>query len=967
MGVFDDMMATLFGLAPGQYDPDAAMRLDPDSRAKLRAELVKVERIASDHRKSGRRIVAEREAEKYKNLIAISADRAKTLTSLVNARDGTDAQRMAAAYRAEASLRSSINKYQKRISPDTAKVIKEATGKQTPLLKIQAVTADPLFGQASGVSGSDAKTYANLKFLGDHTQLFSVNNGKVQYAEGFDTRDTSTTTILEELVGQTYGEYRLISETADRAKERADDFAALAPPGGDGQSVSEDDFNDLQAALVAGFNHLSEGVEDDDIEGYKDRIQSLEADDEQLQRLDALAKRFQAALDADTSTRGLMMKALANPNYVAWAESNGLRVGSVVTDDEGRPISYTPGPQDAHAAGLFWFQHNTGLRMLGQSRKGRLIEVTGTQPRGLSPDEEEIVARVKAGYTKADVFGQPFYQKDDKTWILGDDGVLKPATQDDFTAIAGSPDDGIELADAVGYHVDAGKFAAEATPVATRGTVQVLRELSMTAADAQNRVWRGIDDSTGEIVVVSLDTPKTIIEDHKEPIGTRISQFMDSRVGVRTGRQAERELGLDDTSATGAELAARQTREASEARVDELIAQDPTAVGAKVDVAGLPEGEALAKRRAEVKYAEARRAEGVAQAEGKAARLTEEAAVAGGSRRQDRDRAAAARREQLVGITDATIDAVPEYVDPTRDARRNSVDQQIVNLRPAPDAADAPVEGALDTPADSLEAARNVRPGTPRTALLRAEEDAGVERGEAQDGSMSKLDKLERTVRRLRGQKESATAKAERAELKTYKLAARHAKRDADRQRTLLGARLVRQTEKEKQLDAKLQGVESQLQGVESQRTDEIKRRKTEGKRELPRLVVRQMHEEGDPLAPDQQRTQVRLPEPMVPTLSERVFTPVGSLVEEAEPDSWAPVVPAHESKDARSQGDAARTYDVDSLQAAEDDADQVEVMAQEASDALAAKTKEALAVQALRDRKRQKKKEEAAAAEGSP
>ena len=117
----------------------------------------------------------------------------------------------------------------------------------------------------------------------------------------------------------------------------------------------------------------------------QEKLKDIQANDEHYQRLLDTEKflRDQVQTPGKEGLHSQMGRLVADPNFRAWAEDNGLRLGEAMVDENGR-VLYTPGPDDEKAIVRFNYQASHpgryGRLFFNKSDSGELVTVTATDP-----------------------------------------------------------------------------------------------------------------------------------------------------------------------------------------------------------------------------------------------------------------------------------------------------------------------------------------------------------------------------------------------------------------------------------------------------------------------------------------------------------------------------------------------------------------------------------------------------------
>ena len=368
---------TLFDLISYRFGVDEDQTLTPDQRVKILGELTDLENASANFVKSRDRIAAERMLEQFKAQQKALGDQRAFEQQLQILKFEKDADRAAAAVKAASAVAGRLAVTQKKLEPNRVKIQKAITGAKTLQEQIKELVGDPIMDSTTGISGpNQAQTYANLKQFGIDQGLFTLEEGEVNPTEklvaalGGSLRG-GVYRQLQAMVQASYPEYRQTEVSVDELKSFKNrmDRVAEDPT----LQISQADIDKAVAVSRVGVGD-PDTAEVQVSEDIQEITRALAKDDSQLAAFEAQRDRLVAELSRGTpedKVNAAYAKAVANPFFRQWAESNGFSLGT----SDGDVLTYEPGSDDGRAIMAYALQAKTNLRLA--PRAGRGVEYEG--------------------------------------------------------------------------------------------------------------------------------------------------------------------------------------------------------------------------------------------------------------------------------------------------------------------------------------------------------------------------------------------------------------------------------------------------------------------------------------------------------------------------------------------------------------------------------------------------------------
>lgn len=536
---------------------DTSQPLSLDARAKIGAELTDLARVAAN-------LTTDRERSAVKSYIAERKrefDLAKTRADLIQELRVLDKNLAADRAKTALTVREKAAKYiaeteNKLYRPDMARVQGKLLGAQGAMDLLQRLVGDPILESTEGVLSKDETVYARLRRFGQqYPTYFRLEGSKVIPGAQLGTVNQATVQALKDRVAQTYDAFRLLEESVARSKAVEAEM----------ERIQRDADAEVEQSIinpaVASLGDVQLRAQPKQIgEDIRRAREELEKGDRELARIDRAEKTLRGMLEnADQdAVRAAFAKAVNNPFFQQWAESNGFDIGT----SDGTAGSYRAGRDDVEAAALFALQERTGMRL--SKRRGRTVALPEEFMDVSAPltEDQEYMSSVLAegGEDKPEeVFvisseGKPprYIVKDmrpesgSKAYLeLLPDGKVARITDEQMNI----EDESLKLEvldprnpESVPAFALALGNMNKSRKESTRRGGQVYTEVRLTPEDLRQRRRRLLDEETGEVIEVPLDTKLDVLEDIRVPLTRKIGQRADERFFARQKRKADREL-----------------------------------------------------------------------------------------------------------------------------------------------------------------------------------------------------------------------------------------------------------------------------------------------------------------------------------------------------------------------------------------------------------------------------------------
>lgn len=549
---------------PDQEIPDARTRKD------LMGKLVELAGIAEKVTSKRERVAAQAALEEYKNNLKLVELRSKLVVDLEKLDKRLGAERRKEAMRLAQAAASYENRTLRKLQPDRERVEQTIVGAADDADLISQLVSNPIIDSATGMRASDEQFYARLKYAGDRTGLFKVVDGKVIIQERLKPLERAGSGLIRRLKNAakaSYPAYRALEASAQESgKVQAELIAVAENP--------ELDFDPAKVSGAIQSLQTAQQVspnEEQIAKRMKKQRELLEADDKVLAKIDRVEKEVRAELGRSTQDDSLTAKfarAVNNPYFREWAESNGLDIGT----SDGTASSYVEGRDDLRAVLLYARQKKTGLRFT--KREGRMVRlpqefVESTPLDTVSDEQRALQAQARDKLTELQDnteavlrFGDNyvFEGKDGKAYALGPDGMVEPVEEDGQSVVAAMfsslrdgtmpADDQLQYAitspqERAAYGVAVSKMA-ETLPKKERQASgeNIFIELRQTAAENDRGVKKLKNTETGEIIEVPSETVLEVVKDIRVPLGERIAARADKRYAEREKRKADERRGI---------------------------------------------------------------------------------------------------------------------------------------------------------------------------------------------------------------------------------------------------------------------------------------------------------------------------------------------------------------------------------------------------------------------------------------
>lgn len=541
----------LFDLMMGAFDidPDRPLQ-DSMKRKEVYDELTKLRRITADLSKKRLSSAAKLYVEERKRELELAKAAVDLQKDLARLQVQSETNLAVAAIQAAQRAGQYVAKQENRLyRPDITRVNQAVQGARSASEIIQQLTGDPIMETTSGLSApSDEVVYARLlRFAKDtNGSYFTIEGDQVKPGDLLQNADSATFNALKRTVESTYGAFERVEKTIDQSRQVQREAGEIVDNAR--TSFSEGLAQNLEQQLKLAAPGIKKAQEE-----VARGVELLEESDEELKGAERERERLEAELSRmpKDKVKAALAKAVANPRFRQWAESNGFRIGSA--DELGSEDSYREGRDDVRAVMLFGIQDSTGMRVA--KRKGRLVSV---------PSREEFVETFTAPQKQMRAYANKALASGGSLVLLeeGDgsvsyidvagerrlrpDGTIARITKDEVSKLFDEGRVKTLDADDEGAFDDAKKAFRSAVgnirPDRQASGSGMYREIRLTAGDIRRGVRVLQDIESGDIIEVPLDTEMEVIEDVRVPLTQRIGKRADERFFERERKRFQDDL-----------------------------------------------------------------------------------------------------------------------------------------------------------------------------------------------------------------------------------------------------------------------------------------------------------------------------------------------------------------------------------------------------------------------------------------
>jgi len=534
---------------------------DPALKRVLFQELVDLRRVTANLTSDRERQAAKAILEERKRDLELVTKRAEFIQELDVLKKNIAADREKAAFSVQQKAAEYVADTKNKLyRPDMARFGAKLLGATNALDRVRRLVGDPILEQTTGALAADETVYAQLRLFGERNpNLFSLKDGKVILGSQLQGPENAVTAALRTRVEQTYPAFAQLEKTVEQSEAVRDEMKRI-------QNDAAYELNEGVIAPAVDVLLMEQSRVSPEQLGAQIRRsrEKIEKGDRELSEAKEERALIMAALERGDSdrVRTAFAKAVNNPFFRQWAESNGFDIGT----SEGTAASYREGRDDVKAAALFALQERTGMRLA--KRRGRTVALPEELVETQAPltEDQEYMSRFfaegdedkPARIIKALAEGKPTWHLVEDTRpesdpgayleLLPDGSVVKltrqqvDALEDEgySPAFASRDSDPAELSE---FAVSLGNIKkARTSKEATRRSGQVYTEIRLTPEDLRQRRRRLLDEETGEVIEVPLDTKLDVLEDIRVPITRRIGEKADERFFARQRQKADQEL-----------------------------------------------------------------------------------------------------------------------------------------------------------------------------------------------------------------------------------------------------------------------------------------------------------------------------------------------------------------------------------------------------------------------------------------
>lgn len=347
--------------------------LSDDMRGVLYKELGDLNYTYTQAIRSKDKIAAEAALQERKEQLKAMGDQRDFERSLQTLRLEDMSERREGARQAATKIIPVIDRLRAKIRPDTDKIIAAITGSRSISEQIKNMVGDPLLDQYRGLPGAEAKVHANLIKFGQQENLFEIKDGKFVATQKLKNELSDNSALMGQLkqrINATAGEYNRVQNRINESESFKQKMIQ--------QAESEDLIIDQDAVEKAIAATRIEGKDPERATAkialeIKSASEALQEQDKNIAEVESNLARVKAELDKapGQEVRKAYAKAVANPNFRLWAESNGFNLGT----SDGTVAGYSPGEDDGRAIILFGMQDLSGARLT--PRTGRSVRYGG--------------------------------------------------------------------------------------------------------------------------------------------------------------------------------------------------------------------------------------------------------------------------------------------------------------------------------------------------------------------------------------------------------------------------------------------------------------------------------------------------------------------------------------------------------------------------------------------------------------